>query len=229
MPDTLPQWLQQALHDGSSLPLPVLATRLALAFVLGCVVAAVYLATQRKTRSETGPFVTTLVLLSILIAMVTMVIGNSVARAFSLVGALAIVRFRTVVEDTRDTAFVIFAVVVGMGVGSGDVVVSLVGIPIVAVAAIGLSRWSRAELRAAPDWSLAVRMGLGREPLQLLGPVFEQHLSAVRLLGTATARQGAALELSYRVRLRRGEDAALIVQQLNQVEGVQGVELRQLP
>ena len=50
--------------------------------------------------------------------MVSMVIGNEIARAFSLVGALSIVRFRTVVEDTRDTAFVIFAVVVGMALGA---------------------------------------------------------------------------------------------------------------
>ena len=50
-------------------------------------------------------------LLSILIAMVTQVIGDNIARAFSLVGALSIVRFRTVVRDTQDTAYVIFAVV----------------------------------------------------------------------------------------------------------------------
>ena len=48
------------------------------------------------------------------IAMVTQVTGQNVALAFSLVGALSIVRFRTVVQDTNDTAFVIFAVAGGM-------------------------------------------------------------------------------------------------------------------
>ena len=56
----------------------------------------------------------------VLIALVTQVIGSSVARAFSLVGALAIVRFRTLVEDMRDTTFVIAAVAVGMEVGVPD-------------------------------------------------------------------------------------------------------------
>jgi hypothetical protein len=56
-------------------------------------------------------FPITLALLSVLIAMSTQVIGDNVARAFSLVGALSIVRFRTVVRDTKDTAYVIFAVV----------------------------------------------------------------------------------------------------------------------
>ncbi len=57
-------------------------------------------------------------LLAVLIAMVTQVIGDNVALAFSLVGALAIVRFRTVVRDTQDTAFVMLSVVVGMAVGA---------------------------------------------------------------------------------------------------------------
>jgi len=43
-------------------------------------------------------------------------LGQS-SRAFSLVGALSIVRFRTVVRDTQDTAYVIFAVAVGMAEG----------------------------------------------------------------------------------------------------------------
>ena len=86
--------------------------------LLGAVVAFVY----RRTRvpAHTTPsFTVTLVLLTILIAMVTQVIGDNVARAFSLVGALSIVRFRTVVRDTQDTAYVIFAVAVGMAVGAG--------------------------------------------------------------------------------------------------------------
>ena len=69
-------------------------------------------------NDEAESFTVTLVLLTILIAMVTQVIGDNVARAFSLVGALSIVRFRTVVRDTQDTAYVIFAVAVGMAVGS---------------------------------------------------------------------------------------------------------------
>ena len=69
-------------------------------------------------NEEAESFVVTLVLLTILIAMVTQVIGDNVARAFSLVGALSIVRFRTVVRDTQDTAYVIFAVAVGMAVGA---------------------------------------------------------------------------------------------------------------
>src|SRR5438093_9026246 len=112
-----------------------MAVRLAAAFVLGCVVAGVYRLTHGRGRPVPLAMTATLVLLSVLIAAVTLVIGNSVARAFSLVGALAIVRFRTIVEDTRDTAFVIYAVVAGMGSGSGYLVAPLVVTPPVLLAA----------------------------------------------------------------------------------------------
>ena len=80
-------------------------------------------------------FRATLVLLSILIAIVTQVVGNNTARAFSLVGALSIVRFRTVVQDTQDTAFVIFAVVMGMAAGANDIWISVIGLVVVTAAA----------------------------------------------------------------------------------------------
>ena len=59
-------------------------------------------------------------MLAIMIALVTQVVGNNAARAFSLVGALSIVRFRTVVRDIEDTAFVIFAVAIGMAAGASQ-------------------------------------------------------------------------------------------------------------
>ena len=48
----------------------------------------------------------TTVFVTVIVAMVIMVIGNNLARAFALVGALSIIRFRTVVKDTKDTAYV---------------------------------------------------------------------------------------------------------------------------
>jgi uncharacterized membrane protein YhiD involved in acid resistance len=178
-------------------------------------------------RRDTQPLVTTLVLLSILIAMVSMVIGDSVARAFSLVGALSIVRFRTVVDDTRDTAFVIFAVIVGMAAGAGLIWLAVVGIPIVAVAAIFLRQvQTNQQGKGNFEHSLHLRMGLGRDPDALLAEIFSQHLAGQRLVATTTARQGAALDLNYLVQLRSPDAMAAFVTKLNQVEGVQSVELR---
>jgi hypothetical protein len=227
-------WLQTPPREGIAPALevfPNLVSRLLIALFFGIIVAGIYALTQRKSRSELAPFLTTLVLLTILIAMVTLVIGDNVARAFGLVGALSIVRFRTVVEDTRDTAFVIFAVVVGMAAGAEPYVVPLLplaGIPIVAAAALLLGHWGNSAAPVVLDFALVLRLGIGHDPDRHLREVFQQYLSHQCLRSTATARQGVALDLTYHVRLRRDEGAVAFVAALNKVEGVQNVELNRL-
>jgi uncharacterized membrane protein YhiD involved in acid resistance len=226
----MPEWLQDSIAgNGISIPFNVLLARLAVSLVLGCAVASIYFISQRKERSETFAFVTTLVLLTVLISMVTMVIGNSVARAFSLAGALAIIRFRTIVEDTRDTAFVIFAVVVGMAVGAGFLFIALAGIPVVALATFVLSLWGWARLKwTACNKRLTVRLRLGCNPEEVLGKSFEAHFDSTRLIAATTARQGSALDLTYQTRLRQRDSVIALVTELNGLEGVQAVELSEM-
>ncbi len=78
-----------------------------LAFVLGIIISAVYRYTH-KGLSYSQSFTLTIVFVTVVVAVVMMVIGSSLARAFALVGALSIIRFRTVVKDTKDTAYVFF-------------------------------------------------------------------------------------------------------------------------
>ena len=110
----------QAFASDTSLDLANVFLRLVLALALGILVALVHRFTRlRIGRQPDGALAVTLVMLCVLLALTTGVVGDNVARAFSIVGALSIVRFRTVVEDTRDTAFVVFAVVIGLAVGAG--------------------------------------------------------------------------------------------------------------
>ena len=204
--------------------------RLLASLALGGVVALIY----RRARSEAASsFTATLVLLSILIAMVTQVIGDNVARAFSLVGALSIVRFRTVVRDTQDTAYVIFSVAVGMAVGASNLWVALAGIAVVAIAAFAMKQPARsaaegAEPESAP-FQLQVRVGLGHDANQLLAPTLDRYLSARRLVEIATVKQGAATEISYSAALLQDHLAHELVTTLNRLEGVQGVTLQRVP
>lgn len=218
-----PDWLTGGPPTAGALAVELVALRLVQAACLGFLVAAVYFATQRKKRAEVAPMVATLVLLTVLIAMVSQVIGESAARAFSLVGVLSIVRFRTVVDDTRDTAFVIFAVVVGMAAGTGAVVVALVGIPIVAVVAGVLKVWAR-EAEAARRPTLVVKLAVGLDPDAVLGGAFAKHFAEFKLTGTGTAKAGAALELTYAVKLKPPATPVAVVTELHKTEGVSGVE-----
>ena len=222
----MPDFLKAPLVDAGPTITPVdLLVRLVLAFGFGWIVAWVY----RHTRSanELDPSIPpTLLLLCILIAMVTQVIGSNTARAFSLVGTLSIVRFRTVVHDTQDTAFVIFAVVIGMAVGANQLWMAGLGIPIVGAAAYVM----RARLRSAPigqpPFLLNVRAGLGQDVNAILGTSLKAHAPMHRLMSMNTAKQGSAIEATYEVQLDKEDSAEALVKELNRVEGVQHVELQ---
>ena len=222
----MPEWLQDVAATGGELSVPIIAARMIVAALLGLVVGCVYHASQRKQIGDSFSFFVTLVLLTILVAMTTLVIGNSVARAFSLVGALSIVRFRTVVDDTRDTAFVIFAVVVGMAVGAGNVSVYLVGVPVVAVTSACLSLIGRGLQIPNLDRRLEIRVEGGVDSDSLLAGLFRQNLITHRLTSVSTAKQGAALDLVYTVRLIHPETSLRFVKALAQLEGVHSVELK---
>ena len=220
----MPQWLQESFSAESHFTWETLFLRLIAALVFGAIVALIYFLTHRRDETYQPTFLSTIVMLTILIALVTQVIGDSVAKAFSLVGALSIVRFRTVVQDTRDTAFVIFAVVLGMAVGSGNLKVATAGLCIAGLAAFLFRAPILTATAAAVDWSLTVRMGLG-EGLAAIEEIVRNHAISSRLTAARTSRQGAAMEYVLRVRLLPKSSASELLRDLNQKEGVQNVEL----
>ncbi len=97
-----------------------------LAIILGLVLAAVYRHTH-KGLSYSQSFTQTIVFVTLIVAIVMMVIGGSLARAFALVGALSIIRFRTVVKDTKDISFIFAALALGMASGTGNYVLAGIG------------------------------------------------------------------------------------------------------
>lgn len=217
-------WLQPQTA-GEHMAFGMMLGRLIAAAIAGLIAAGIYKVSQRRSENPHS-LMTTLVLLTVLVAMTTIVIGDSVARAFGLVGALSIVRFRTVVEDTRDTAFVIFAVVVGMALGAGNWAVCVVGMPIVAVAAVSLGRMNDWTSTATPEKKLEIRFGAGIQPEAALAEVFRGQLRDWRQVSVVSARQGAAFDLVYMVRLQNAQGLLALVKAIHALDGVQCVELR---
>jgi hypothetical protein len=209
--------------------LALIVVRLVLAWILGLLIAGIY-RRARPMNGEAESFTVTLVLLTILIAMVTQVIGDNVARAFSLVGALSIVRFRTVVRDTQDTAYVIFAVAVGMAMGANHPLVALCGLLVIGAAALLLKKPGAAVLPAsgAFPFVLHVRLAIGLDADALVGPTLDSFASGRRLISVTTARQGLSLDATYGTALRDENSASQLVNALNRLDGVQSVELQQV-
>ncbi len=90
---------------------------LTLSFALSAFIGWIYKLSHRGA-SYTQSFVFTLVLNGMVVALVMTIVGSNLARAFSLVGALSIIRFRNAVKETRDVGFIFFTMAIGMAVGT---------------------------------------------------------------------------------------------------------------
>ena len=223
----MPEWLRFALGSDDLLPpVTTIVTRMAIALLCGLSVSALYRATLGRGRKNLRTLPTTLVLLAVLIAVVTLVIGNNVARAFGLVGALSIVRFRTVVDDTGDISFVIFAVTLGMAVGSGCTIIAVIALPSVALATLIMSHFDIRAMSTLPI-VLVVRCTSGLDPSVLLAPAFATHAVSQSLTALETASKGSALEAKFSVRLRDPNAMLPFLNDVVKVEGIKEAELKQ--
>jgi uncharacterized membrane protein YhiD involved in acid resistance len=225
----MPDWfndLFKEVSDGPPIEVIVLSKRLLAALLFGWSIALTHRFTQgRRDDFRTG-FGVTLVMLTVILALITQVIGGNAARAFTLVGALAIVRFRTRVNDTRDTAYVILAVAVGMAIGLGFYRIAWLGIPAVGIAAVLLPHLGFGGPRPDGPHQLVVRFDREIDPDAAIAPTFGKYLVSHRCDGTESAQKGTALDVTYMVRLRDVTTATAVVRELLGLPGVKAAELK---
>jgi len=221
-------WLTGAFAADAEVPLATALVRLAAAVVLGLGVALVCRSGKGgATSSRQRALLATLVLLTVLLALTTIIIGSNVARAFSIVGALSIVRFRTVVSDTRDTAFVICAVAIGMATGAGYFVLPLLALPVVAAAAWLFRPRQSAVLAAGATHRLVIVGSADAAPPALVQAAFARHGVQGLLAEAALHDGGARLERCWELALPDDVEAQALVVELGRAPGVASVELRQ--
>jgi len=212
--------LHALLGDGATVPLDGVAVlqRLLLAYVLAQAVAWLYVWTHRGL-SFSRNMTHSIVLLGMIVAMVMLVVGDSIARAFGLVGALAIIRFRTVVRDARDTTFIFLALAVGIAVGAGHAAVATVGTLVIGGVAT-LLHASGFGTRAADTGTLRVRGAAGIDaPLAevLTGWCRTHELVGLRESGADTS------EYAYEIRLWHPDEREDLVRALRAVPGAAAV------
>ena len=112
------------LEEFSAISMVDALTAIALAFALSLFIVFIYRATYagvNYSRNFTG----CLMMLSMVTALVIMVVSSNVVLSMGMVGALSIVRFRTAVKEPADTAFLFWAIAIGIICGAGYVTVSI--------------------------------------------------------------------------------------------------------
>jgi hypothetical protein len=186
-----------------------------LSFLLAMVVASVYKATY-KGVSYTQSYVHTLIMMSMIVAIIMLVIGSNIARAFTLVGALSIIRFRNAVKDTRDVGYIFFAMAVGMASGTRFYLLA-----VVATLVISFILWGMANLnmfaKDVREQILKVRVPADMAHERLFEHVFDRYLNRYNLVAMETVQAGLLTELVYGVELKRPADGPALMQELSKL------------
>jgi uncharacterized membrane protein YhiD involved in acid resistance len=194
-----------------------------LSFVLSLVIARVYQLTY-KGVSYTQSYVHTLIMMSMIVAVVMLVIGSNIARAFSLVGALSIVRFRNAVKDTRDVGYIFFAMGIGMACGTRFYLLA-----VIATLVISFILWGMTTLnlfaRETREQILKIRLPGDARYETLFERVFDRYLRRSDLIAVELVQAGMLNELVYGIELKKQSEAQNFLNELRQLNGNNKVAL----
>lgn len=193
-----------------------------LAVVLGMVIAAVYRFTHRGMNYESG-FLSTLVLLPPIVAIVMVFIQGDLVLSLGLVGSLAIIRFRTPVKDTRDMVYLFWVIATGLGTGTQNWTVSLLATLFLTIVVSGfyLFKYGR-PLHA--EYILVVS-GNSPNGEDEVDRVVRRREANVQLRNHEV--RGEDWELTYELRFAREKEAGVrqVVSELRRLSGVGKVSL----
>ena len=202
---------------------PEMLVNLLVATVLGLLTAMFYKHTH-KGVSYSRSFVTSLVMITVSTSIVIMVIGNSLSRAFGLLGAFALVRFRTAVKDTRDISYLFVALVMGLAAGSGAHEIAVLGFVVVMALAVILDRVKFGQMNAY-EYVLSFSIAGSNKNEEQYKEVFGKYLKESMLLSARSKDDGKMIELSFNIRLKSDSQMSEFTRSLTSVKTVSRVEL----
>ncbi|ASW54192.1 DUF4956 domain-containing protein [Plantactinospora sp. KBS50] len=194
---------------------------LALSFLLSAVIGWVYRATHRNV-SYSQSFVQTLVILGMLISLIMLVVGSNIARAFALVGALSVVRFRNAVKETRDVGFIFLVMGIGMATGTRFYLLAVLATVAICLVIVVMHRfnWFRLSIQRQV---VKVQVPPEGDHTAAIQDILIRHTTEFELVSMESIRGGALTELMYTVRLKKGGEPGDLIVALNQVTSGQRV------
>lgn len=210
-------WLRFGAGTGPA-PATVLLDLL-LSYVLAQIVAWLYIWTH-KGLSYSRNLTHSIILLTMVVTTVMLVVGDSIARAFGLVGALAIIRFRTVLRDTRDTVFIFLALAIGIAIGAHHYAIAIAATLMIGLVAVQLNFTGFGQ-RHTDTGVVRVRTAAAVEAIEdvLAGWCRTHQLLSLKEGG------GNESEYSFEVRLYHPMDREELVGALRTVAGTSNVTI----
>ena len=173
---------------------------LLLSFVLCSAIGYVYQITHRGT-SYTQSYVHTLVLNGMVVVVVMLIIGSNIARAFALVGAFSIIRFRNAVKETRDVGFIFFTMAIGMAIGTKFYLLAVVATAIICLVILIMTRFNWYSRRVVSQ-ILKIQVPNNAEFDSLFDKLFLKYVATSELISVDTVHSGMLTELTYSLGLK---------------------------
>jgi hypothetical protein len=192
----------------------------AMTVCLGCmlVVSLVYRFTHQGARYSTS-YVQSLVMMGLVTTLIMIVIGSNIARAFSLVGALSIIRFRSAIKETRDVGYIFFAMAIPMACGTRFYTLAVLSTSVISSVLIAMCVLNYGASRVKPERLLTVYMPPNVDGEALLRPVMERLFDSFSLVAIETVRQGLYMSVIYSVRVRGGVTGSQILESIAEING----------
>ena len=211
---------QDITNSFASIYLPQeIIINLILSFILGLIISVVYKFTH-KGLSYSKSFMITNVFVAVIVCMVIMIIGNSLARAFALVGALSIIRFRTVVKDTKDTAYIFWSLAAGMAAGTGSYFLAISGTIIITSIALILDKTNFGSIIKS-EFILQFRtISNNNEIAKLFNDVISKYSKSSTLLSSESSEDGKSIKLSFDIVLKEEINQTELISELSKIKGL---------
>jgi hypothetical protein len=194
-----------------------------LSFLLSSAIGITYEKTFRGL-SYSRNFVQALILCSIVAGMVMQAIGDNPIRGLGVLGALAVIRFRTVFKDPRDLIFIFAAMASGIACGVFGYSIAIVGTIGFCLAAIILHFSPFGESRYF-DGMLRFNMGIGTQARMALEGIMKEYCKNFALITLKESAQSERLEYAYHVKMKRGKHKDDFVKKILGIESVRDVHL----
>lgn len=194
---------------------------MSLSLVLGHLIAWAYMLTHTGL-SYSRTFVGSLMVLPVIVSLVMLLMTGNLMIAFGLLAIFAVVRFRNVLKDTRDTVFILWTIIEGMAVGTGLVSTAILGCLFVSLI-FGYMRLTAFGIRHRYDVMLSLQWVSGAGAKTSLNPLLQRHATRSQLV---SQRGGEGeLDLSYRLLLRDPSRSSDLLEELQLLDGVEHVSL----
>jgi uncharacterized membrane protein YhiD involved in acid resistance len=210
--------------DGIDLFSPTLMqTFISLLVCLSCsvIISIVYRYTYRGPGYSNG-YLTSLIVLSLITSLVIMVIGNNLARAFGLVGALSIIRFRTAVKDTIDIVYIFFALAIGMAAGVGYYKLGFAGTAFISVVLIVIAKVNINMFRRE---DFLLQLQYADDDMTAVKTIMDEYCSSFELINIKSSSGNAPKEFSYYINLKQKKDYLEFVKEIKSVSAVEHINL----